>query len=148
MQDWAFLTRLWKERGAHSSVSRIALHCRVAHCLSILCGLEYDVFCAILLHPYLQHHLIKQFVPSLTGLPAVLNQCCTILGVMCLFCQCKVSSVYVPSPIWSSPRLSGSSADTRICVYVCVRARVCVYFSECTFFRKAPGLRGFHLRFI
>ena len=50
---------------------------------------EYRGFCANLLHPYLQHHLIKQLVQPFTGQPAVLNQYCTILGVMCLFFNTK-----------------------------------------------------------
>ena len=41
---------------------------------------EYHVFCALLLHPCLQHRLIKQFVQSFADQPAVLNQYCTILG--------------------------------------------------------------------
>ena len=44
---------------------------------------------------------------------------------MCLFCQYKVSSVYVLSPIWSSLRLCGRSANT-LCSRVLVCVRVCV----------------------
>ena len=42
---------------------------------------------------------------------AVLNQYCTILSVMHLFLQYKVSSLHIPSPMWSSLRLSWRSAE-------------------------------------
>ena len=63
----------------------------------------------------------------------------TILGVMCLFFQCRYSFLDVPSPVWSSLRLSGLA---------CIATRPCWPEPMCTIacFSR-PGVISFNHHF-
>ena len=108
------------------TLPRIALHGRVANCLSIRCRPEYHV-CAILLHPWLQHCLLEQFVQSFTGRSAVLNQyCLTACGqwaVVLFWCTASLpvglgqwyTFCALPHCLWAV----GSGTPTGHCLTAC-----------------------------
>ena len=70
------------------------MHCRVAHCLSILCGLEYHVFCAIPLYRYVQHHFPCCWQAAHTHARTV--WWVAMGGTMLLQTECTITDMHEP----------------------------------------------------